>query len=188
MENLYIHRILNKDTLFFICSKCKLVGDTSHLKNNVVLVREYVFSKNFICYPCLHDLPNDNLVPTEEECYLAAFSDFGFISKFDHIPTEIAVKDASYRFGTKLGKIKDIDEVDITEASMEVSSGLQSFLDEVTEELEGKINISNPLKTTPKEVVRRLKFAEAKRNYRKYKKENNVELMEHYRNVMYRLK
>lgn len=181
----FISKIKQSDRLYFICSKCNRVGDTSYIKDGFNI--ESDFKQKTITCKCCKDGTSNTEVPSDDERYIAAFSDYGFISIFDQIPIEIVVPSENNRYGVKLGKIDNLDDLDIVEASTDVSSSVMEFLDSVKDdldkELKEKYNLDNV-----KKLEFKLKYAEAKRNYKKYKKLNDIKRIEIYKRLMERYK
>ena len=181
----FISKIKQNEVLFFICSKCNNVGNTSYIKNGFNIEND--FKQKTITCKCCKDGTSNTEVPTDDDRYIAAFSDYGFISIFDQIPIEMVVPSENNRYGVKLGKIDNLDDLDIVEASTNVSSGVMEFLDSVKDDLDKELNDKYSFDNV-KKLEFKLKYADAKRNYKKYKKLNDIKRIEIYKRLMDRYK
>lgn len=190
--------LAEKDSLYFICKKCKCVGDTDYLNIEILkpmLEPEVVTDTGLLCKECYEGKESDGIKPTEDEMYIASFSNYDFISKFDHVVPEIIVEDPEQPHGVKLGTIKSLDDVNIKESSTLVSEQLKGYLKELQNDLDKRHpgmkikskKIDNMLEF-PNRTMLVLELADFKRKLKLAKKSNNKDDIKYYQDLMKKTK
>lgn len=174
-EDKIFNDILDSDKKFFICANCANVGDTLYFKQYKEELKSMINNKKLICHSCCTGEYYVQDKPTQDEMLIASFSDFNFISKFDHMVPEIVVEDKDYPHGVKLGTIKSFDDITIKESDKNMQKDLVNYLKKLEKDLklEKKDSKLDRMLNQPNKTLLIVELADYKRKYKNAKKIKN---------------